>query len=64
MTAMTTAEREYDDVPDAAGRYCFIRQSGCMQLQCNSTCGAFLQYSLQNFVPAGTTQWQLGCAHF
>ena len=35
-----------------------------MQLQCNSTCGAFLQYSLQYFVPAGTVQWQLGWAHF
>ena len=34
-----------------------------MQLQCNSICGAFLQYSLQYFVPAGTTQWQLGWAH-
>jgi hypothetical protein len=36
----------------------------CMQLQCSSTCGAFLQYSLQYFVPGGTMQWQLGCAHF
>ena len=40
-----------------AGRgYPFDRQSGCMQLQCNSICGAFLQYSLQYFVPAGTMQ--------
>ena len=46
-----------------AGQLC-LRQSGCMQLQCNSISGAFLQYSLQYFVPAGTTQWQLGWAHF
>jgi hypothetical protein len=42
---------------------CFERQSGCMQLQCSSTSGAFLQYSLQYLFPAGTTQWQLGWAH-
>ena len=34
----------------------FVRHSVCMQLQCNSTCGAFLQYSLQYFVPVGTMQ--------
>ncbi len=35
-----------------------------MQLQCSSVSGAFRQYSLQYFVPGGTVQEQLGCAHF